>query len=786
MKKKNLPIKIFEKRKEVDERRVEGGGSKKEPKWTLSDGELAERVELFSSVIINKIEDFQNRDENRTFIPTTIKVEINPDALAKSHRTGIKKLFDVNYKSNLIGFSGENNVLVKMDNVSDVKAIQRNISDIKKHKIGLSAITDVQNFEPFILLGEETPESIKVSMINYQNYEINSAVEMTFESFCADRGINFKKANYSPELTIYKVTGANEATVDQIREFEAIESISFMPEYDVNLDFVGDTEELSIKKPDENVEYPVVGVLDSGVSKNKFLEPWLLDKRFTSYPEDRVDNSHGTFVSGVILYGDELEKKTITGLEGCKIFDATVMPDTKVEKIMEDELIENIREAISENPDIKIWNISLGSKTEADLYDFSDFGQALDNIQKVHDVVICKSAGNCTNFKRGNPRSRITRSADSVLSLVVGSVAHKRNTNDLVEIGYPSPFTRTGNGPSNIIKPELVSYGGNAHVSSGDRIVKNGVKSISPDGHIVTEIGTSFSTPRVSALLAALNMNITEEFNPLLLKALAIHSASYPASIDMKPNDKLKQMGFGLPEPAQNILHNNEHEITLILQDNLIKGEYIEILEFPYPESLIDEEGFFTGQINLTLVSSPVLKNQGSEYCQSNLEVKFGTYDDIKERDTTKSTIINEIGPDGAKNVLREAYYSAKFKKETVSDYANERLLINYGKKYNPIKKYSVNLSEMTNSNKQSALESPKKWFLRVEGLYRNFAEEIAQQDGEELNQDFALIITIKDGKQEQQVYNEVSQMLDNRNFNHSNINLRAEVRVNNQLDISA
>ncbi|MFA9372342.1 MAG: hypothetical protein ACERIH_11590 [Labilibaculum antarcticum] len=33
MKPKNLPIKLFERRKEIDERRVEGGGSGKDPKW---------------------------------------------------------------------------------------------------------------------------------------------------------------------------------------------------------------------------------------------------------------------------------------------------------------------------------------------------------------------------------------------------------------------------------------------------------------------------------------------------------------------------------------------------------------------------------------------------------------------------------------------------------------------------------------------------------------------------------------------------------------------------------
>ena len=53
---------------------------------------------------------------------------------------------------------------------------------------------------------------------------------------------------------------------------------------------------------------------------------------------------------------------------------------------------------------------------------------------------------------------------------------------------------------------------------------------------------------------------------------------------------------------------------------------------------MIDEEGYFYGEITLTLVTSPILDpNQGSEYCQSNIDVMFGSYDEKKDRDTTIS-----------------------------------------------------------------------------------------------------------------------------------------------------
>ena len=774
MNKRNLPIKLFEKRKEIDDRRVEGSGSNEDPKWVLPKQLLKERSTEFKSVLDDTIHSFNNRESERGAVPATLSLELDMNAIAKGHRPRIKEIFNVNYKSNVIGFSDQNKVLVKVDSPEDAKVIGNNLSNYAKHRIGLSAITSVNDFEPLVEVDYELGKTLKVSLINYQELELNNMVERIFENFCTQKEFKYERLNYTPELIIYKIVDAEPALLDSISEFEAVESISFMPEYSVTLDGFAEGDELEVKIPDPNLDYPIVGVLDSGIAKNDFLSPWIVDDRYTAFPDELIDNGHGTFVSGVLLYGDQLEGVSHTGLDGCMLYDATVFPKSG-ESISEDMLVENIREAVKSRPDIHIWNMSLGSKTESDLHEVSHFGQALDNIQESYNVVICKSAGNCTNFIKGLPKSRISKSADSIHALVVGSIAHDKSENDEADINDPSPFTRIGKGPSGIIKPELVSYGGNAHYNG--KLVKNGVKSLSPDGQVVTEVGTSFSTPRVTALLAALQMNMNEEFNPLLLKALAVHSAQYPeCSIPQK--DRIIQMGFGLPSAIDEIIYNDEHEITLILQDTLIKGEFMEIMEFPFPQSLIDENGHFYGIVNLTLVSLPVLRKQGGETCQSNLDVKFGTYDELKERDTRKPNILNEIGPDGASNVLREALYAARFKKSRDDSFSKERMLINYNQKYHPVKKYTVNLEEMTPANRNNFLKSPKDWYLRVRGYYRDFAEEEANAENKELNQDFALVITIKDPRREAQVYNEVTQLLSNGNFNHSNIKIRSTVRV--------
>lgn len=51
---------------------------------------------------------------------------------------------------------------------------------------------------------------------------------------------------------------------------------------------------------------------------------------------------------------------------------------------------------------------------------------------------------------------RITKGAESVMSIVVGSIALDKGTDRDAEIGCRSPFSRIGPGVENVVKPDLV------------------------------------------------------------------------------------------------------------------------------------------------------------------------------------------------------------------------------------------------------------------------------------------------------------------------------------------
>ena len=90
-------------------------------------------------------------------------------------------------------------------------------------------------------------------------------------------------------LDVYK-----RQVLDSISDFEALESITFMPKYQVETDSIESENTVEIKTPTEGLEYPIVGVLDTGVSKNPYCELWLLKNKFSSYPDELIDRRNGS------------------------------------------------------------------------------------------------------------------------------------------------------------------------------------------------------------------------------------------------------------------------------------------------------------------------------------------------------------------------------------------------------------------------------------------------------------------------------------------------------------
>lgn len=777
---KFLPIRIFEKRKDYDDRSTEGGGDSREPSWVLHGNQLSEHVSLLQGQIHAIKSSFSKRMEKECSLPVLMATTIHRDALAKSHRGRITGVLEVDGHDNVIGMDGDDRILSLISSYTVLDSMERILCD-EDNAVVISSISEMEIYEPYVEMFDRENNSYRVRLIDYNDFDRNNLVRVMFEHYCQNKGIEINaRVRFTSDMTIFRVTLDSADMLGELREFEGLYSAEITHPIYAVFDSAAVDIRIEEKQPDDYEEYPVIGVLDSGIEDISYLAKWKTTTNYESYPEEYQGRAHGTAVAGIIEYGDELNGFSTSSLPGVRLFDATVYPNYD---IYPEDLVENIREAVERNSEIKVWNMSLGTAMEADIDRFSEFGMALDNIQDENNVLIIKSVGNCTGFTKGLPKSRISQSADSIRSLVVGSIAQVKDINDIADINMPSPFTRVGPGPASIVKPDLVFYGGNAGIVNG-KWRMTGVQSFGMDGSIQRFPGTSFSTPGVSRIAGELSFMLSEDFDPLLIRALLVHYAKYPEGIQMKMSDKISQMGFGVPVGANEILYNSPDEITLILRDTLEKGNFIEMFDFPYPTSLVDENGNFTGQIILTVVNKSLVdEKQSGEYCQSDINVLFGTYASEKDRDISKPTIKNPRGVDEAQNILLDSLYSATAKGiHPKTGFERECTLVKYGKKYHPVKKYAVDLADMTPSNKDKYLPSGRKWYLKIEGLFRDFIERDAAKKDYRLSQEYCMILTIRDPKKMAPVYDEVSQQLTEKNFIHYDVRVRNSIQVTNTI----
>lgn len=770
------------KQREQDNLRTEGGGKDKIYPWTL----VGEELKAHSDGLVQQLKGIEEKSKlSIEEFPYILTVSILDEAKAKSHQSKLISMFNVDGSRSQLGMVSENKLLLKLDHEESIKHATENLTELSKNQNSISAIKEIEKFEPNITIDEEE-DVYKINFIDFQNETLNQDVLEYVEKQLADNNINFERQVYSGN---HKVLEVSDVTLDKLTFMKELPVKSVEPMPTVESPFLenGETDKFDAEfiKYDGNKKYPVVGLLDSGVTVLPQLEGFVRRGNGCNYDEMELNTNHGTFIANLLVHGNQMNSVKDYSIDGCIIIDVPIVPRQGAK---ESQLIKNIERAVSENPEVKIWNLSVSIKGKRpDENKFSDFATALDKIQDEYNVLICKSAGNDgSSYIIGEEPRKISIGADSVRSLTVGSILRNSDAYGFSKENYPAPYSRVGRGPAEIIKPDLVHYGGDVFSTSHcpmsiEDYENQGERSIIADGSERIEPGTSFSTPKVAKLFAelylSLNMN-EENFNPLLLKALVVHSANYFEGAELDGIERLRRMGYGKPANSEEIiLQDSPHSATMLLTGNLRKKSRIDIMDFPYPKNLV-ENNRFTGKIRVTLVYNNYLrKEMGPEYCQSDMVLRMGTYDHLVSRDTTKPTILNPIGRKDSQNVLLKGIYGRR-KISQNTNFLKERNLIEFGDKYYPVKKFAANLDEVKDSIQKKNLTDDKKWFLYLEGQYRDFIYQEFNQDDSQLSMDYVLAITILDPTNTKDVYNETIRELENHNFQYESIDIENHIDI--------
>jgi hypothetical protein len=394
---------------------------------------------------------------------------------------------------------------------------------------------------------------------------------------------------------------------------------------------------------------PKVCVIDSGIQESHRLLHVAIDstnsRSWVPYDTDTVDRvspgGHGTRVAGAILYPQGIPRTgrqaAICWLQNARVLGQNcLLPD----KLYMPEVLQDIVDFYHQQVRTRIFNHSINSSAPCRRVYMSAWAAKIDYLSWQNDILFIVSAGNLPtvrlpglsitrktlteHFQEGcaypdfllKDSSRIANPAQSFQALTVGSIAHctynKLPLTSVASQDYPSAFSCTGYGIWDSIKPEVVEYGGDWVKDEGNPPSFSTPKDVCPELVQTTmggapaisadSIGTSFATPKVTHIAAALAANFPLE-SCLLYKALIVQSARLPswANKEIYLSSAIRMMGYGLPN-LERALDNAPNRVTLITRGNtFIQAQQAHIYQVIIPEELQSPADSFEILVEITL-----------------------------------------------------------------------------------------------------------------------------------------------------------------------------------------
>jgi len=762
-----LPIKVVMPNQGQHTKRQGGGGGGKSFKTV----DAAYRQGLSNQ--IGAIRDlFSSKSINVDSAP--VRVRMVKKAEAKSHRPhklfsdktcpiiGAGRLGEIYVKATRNGLDAldqkilENKTKGIITEISAIESIEPITSDFRRKKRSSKAIlADSPRSEDGFIT--------KVRLFDYGEDQGQIQLVEDFLKHCQEEDIKVEQTGYSDDSYTYAVECQTVNDVESISEIVGVRSIQSMPIIRIIKPQVFNPTTLPPlpKRNQGDQDIPVVVVVDSGVTDaHPELNSWVVGRHNDVAPAYR-NTEHGSFVAGLICWGSQLNPNLAELNDGvCGVFDLAVIPNYDpakgpIDSLSESSFLQSLESALVQYSNkYKVWNLSIGTNQVCSLDDFSEFAVELDNLQEKYQVSFVVSAGNYNGLpqlsfpRAGNqlPNGRITAPADTVLGISVGAVSHIDYKSNGPKDNELSPFSRHGPGPNHIIKPDLVHYGGTSAYDANHRF---GVRSIA-GGQAAENNGTSFSAPLVSRTLAQIYHSVTPTPSPVLARALLTHHARDPRTLGRVPDKEENFFGFGIPQPLPYCIECTPHSATLIFEDTLRPGYFLEWDKFPYPPSLY-RDGRYFGEVSMTIAFSPSRGARwGTEYCETNIDAYFGVYYDQKVKKTGRTeTKYRSLVPPEHKNA-QELY---------------ENVQIQTLRKWAPVRTYYGDMGEKG--------ERGKRWRLKLELLTRHEK----QSPRIKKPQPFSVIVTIRDPERKVPVYNEMTTLLRTR-FQTENLAVRMPIQV--------
>lgn len=510
---------------------------------------------------------------------------------------------------------------------------------------------------------------------------------------------------------------------------------------------VDETEIAEILTP-ESKDYPIIGVIDSGISD--IYKPWI--KGSSDYIADIYrEKDHATFISGLLVGGKSFNPTICKEEDGCYLVDLCMLPQKSVIKsyyynmsVFCDKLEEEVRKAVEQH-NVRVFNMSLNVEViNRKRSDYSELAIKLDEISVKYDVLFVISAGNLKLAPRRAlwstvPSDNIREISNRKDDIAVTPAESIRN----ISVGALNPdafglanYSRKGKASEFAVKPDFVYQSGSGIEAPG---VRQGLYSVNAEGKITSSSGTSFSAPIVAKTLAVLDKSIAGRVQKETLLALMYHHAILPDSFRHKEYKTVleEMIGYGVPKSAKEMLEGDEHSITLVFAEKIRKGMFF-TFPFAWPRSLM-KDGKCRGHIRITLVSSPLVDPSfESERVQENVSVVL--------RNGKKESIMNLL-------------YNDSEDHESEENASQERVEEEH--RWNPVKVYEKDLRGTSNAGD-----------FNLVVRYKSRTLDLFSPNGVP----FAVVLTISDNKSEAPVYEEMRNAIITRGAQISDIRTAARI----------
>ena len=477
-----------------------------------------------------------------------------------------------------------------------------------------------------------------------------------------------------PSLVMARVRCNQVQSVERMLCHRDVRTVDLPPRFGMQLQMLlTDIKELPRPIPPVD-QAPSLVVLDSGLTTGHPLIGLAVGdaQGFVSPDHDSQDlvpRGHGTFVTGLALYGDvATSMRRARFVPKLRLFSGKVFKDDGTDQV---GFVEHaVRKAVTyflKEYDCRVFNFSYGDLNK--VYDgrhLRGIAYTLDHLARTLGILFVVSSGNWTLDSLPHPlkeiypeylfdtKGRILDPGTALNVVTVGALARydasiiaQRYPNNLEAVpvaqnNQPSPITRCGPSVNKAIKPDFVAHGGNVAIDRLGNQQTGGLGVVSFNSGYATgrpfceDIGTSYAAPLVAHMAARLLAELPEA-SPSLLRALLGAHATWPpecvALLDPNNNadgkDKLlRSVGYGLVN-EEALYRSLKHTVTLISEDS-INADCHHFFEVPVPTTWW-EGNRRQRSVSVALAYAPDTRTTRLDYRETRIRFNFVNANSLDE-----------------------------------------------------------------------------------------------------------------------------------------------------------